>query len=168
MNLFSESPKSNHVTAPGLLYSILTWNSGNLYVPDLLLTHTCIPTGRNEETTAIPEVLPAIVVDPLGMGAEATPLQGVFFMLYSKWHFLVSSWMVILLLRTDCLSLDGNSLSLLLHYSLDLIFECKALKIIKKKESKCYFVFFPLWCFVLFCFYFKVSISFILTKLLIL
>lgn len=54
-------------------------------------SHTCIPTGRKEEITAIPEVVPAIVVDPLSMGARATPQQGVFFMLYSKWHFLVSS-----------------------------------------------------------------------------
>ena len=90
-NLVSESPKSKHVTAPGLLCIILTWKSENLYVPDLPLTHTCIPTGRKEETTAIPEVLPAIVVAPLSMGAGAAPLQGVIFMLYSKWHFLMSS-----------------------------------------------------------------------------
>ena len=52
--------------------------SGNLYVPDLPLTHTCIPTGRNKETTAIPEVVLATVVDPLSMEAGATPQQGIF------------------------------------------------------------------------------------------
>lgn len=43
-------------------------------------SHSYLHSNRKKEkNTAIPEVLPAIVADPLSMGAGAAPLQGIFF-----------------------------------------------------------------------------------------